>query len=153
MTIECLFISPGHNYFEHHGIPAGDHPLLDVTTINCVAGRGIVGDRFFDQRPDYKGQITFFAVEVFDQLCRDLKLEEVHPGSLRRNVITRGIDLNALIGEEFSIQGVQFLGTEECRPCYWMNNSLRNPVAEAWLKGRGGLRAKIVSDGALHRGE
>jgi len=46
------------------------------------------------------------------------------------------------------VQGVSFVGVEECRPCYWMDRAL-GPAAEAWLKGRGGLRARITSNGFL----
>ena len=54
----------------------------------------------------------------------------------------------SLVGCEFTIQGATFLGSEECRPCYWMDAAF-GPGAEAFLKGRGGLRARIVSDGVL----
>lgn len=151
MHIEHLFVSPGHNYYGHHGQPTGDHPILEVETVECVAGRGLRGDRFFDYKPDYKGQITFFAAEVLEALHRELGLAEFNPAATRRNVITRGLDLNALIGKEFELQGVRFAGTEECRPCDWMNQAFRHDSAEAWLKGRGGLRAKILTDGTLRR--
>ena len=149
LRIEHLFVSPGHNFFGHHGQPPGTHPQLRVPSIECVAGRGIAGDRFFDHQPDYKGQITFFSAEVFELLRTELDLEQADPGALRRNVIVRGVDLNRLVGRPFAIQGVRFLGTESCRPCYWMNVSLRDPQAEGWLQGRGGLRARILTDGSL----
>ena len=116
--------------------------------IECVAGHGIRGDRFFDYQNDYKGQISFFSIEVFDELCRALRLQSVSPVLVRRNVVTRGVDLNKLIGQEFEIQGVRFYGTGECRPCYWMDRAIA-PGAEEFLKGRGGLRAKILGDGQL----
>jgi MOSC domain-containing protein YiiM len=53
-----------------------------------------------------------------------------------------------LIDQDFEIQGVRFHGVEECRPCYWMNRAIA-PGAEEFLKGRGGLRAKILCDGVL----
>jgi len=59
--------------------------------------------------------------------------------------------LNALVGRIFEIQGVQFQGVEECRPCYWMNHAFRDERVEAWLRGRGGLRARILTDGWLRR--
>ena len=65
MCIRHLFISPGHNYFGHHEQPPGQHPVLERDEIECVAGQGIRGDRFFGYQEDYKGQITFFAGEVF----------------------------------------------------------------------------------------
>lgn len=151
MRIRHLFISPGHNYFGHHGQPPGEHPILEVEAIECVAGRGIRGDRFFDFKSDYKGQITFFAWETLMALQRELGLPEVWAGATRRNVITEGLDLNALVGQTFEIQGVRFQGVEECRPCYWMNHAFRDKRVETWLRGRGGLRARILTDGWLRR--
>lgn len=151
MRIRHLFISPGHNFYGQHGQPAGTHPLLEVPQIECVAGRGLRGDRFFDYKPDYKGQITFFAAEVIAALKQELSLAEATPAATRRNVITEGVNLNTLIGLEFEIQGVRFSGVEECRPCYWMNHAFRHEQAEAWLKGNGGLRARILNDGILKR--
>lgn len=148
--IQRLFISPGHNYFGHHGDTSGTHPAIEVEAIECVAGRGIRGDRFFDFKPDYKGQITFFASEILQPLAAALAIAEIDPASARRNVLVDEMDLPALIGVEFEIQGVRFFGTEECRPCYWMNEAF-GPGAEDFLKGRGGLRAKILTDGILCR--
>lgn len=148
MHLRQFFISPGHNYFGHHGIPAGENPVIAVKEIECVAGSGIRGDRFFDYKTDYKGQITFFAEEVFAELGAHLNFGDRSPADLRRNVLTAGIDLNSLIGEEFEIQGVRFFGTRECSPCYWMDQAYA-PGTEAFLKGRGGLRAKILTTGTL----
>lgn len=148
MKIAALYISPGHNYFGRHGKPPGEHPLLSVAAVECLAGRGIAGDRFLDYKDDYAGQITFFAGEVYDEIQQALHQRDRPAAVFRRNVLTRGIDLNALIGQEFVLQGVRFLGTRECSPCYWMDQAFA-PGAEAWLKGRGGLRAKILSSGWL----
>jgi MOSC domain-containing protein YiiM len=148
ICVECLYISSGHNFIGHHGQPAGAHRIIECEEIHCVAGRGIVGDRFFDHKENFKGQITFFAAEVFKSVCDELDLRGPSPGVLRRNVITGGVDLNSLIGEEFVLQGIHFVGVEECRPCYWMEQALA-PGAEAALRGRGGLRARILTDGPL----
>jgi MOSC domain-containing protein YiiM len=143
-----LYISSGHDFFGHHGREPDDYPAVEVPMIECVAGRGIRGDRFFDYRADYKGQITFFSLEVFHELCGALEVQDCSPAWVRRNVITRTTDLNELIGQDFEIQGVQFHGTGECRPCYWMDRAIA-PGAEEFLKGRGGLRARILTDGEL----
>ena len=148
VKVRHLFISPGHNFFGHHGQPAGDHPTLEVIEIECVAGRGIKGDRFFDFKEDYKGQVTFFSGEVFEEVCGRLGMHGKSPGVTRRNIVTNGVDLNSLIGKQFEIQGVCFEGMAECSPCHWMNDALA-PGAEAALHGRGGLRAKVLSDGKL----
>jgi MOSC domain-containing protein YiiM len=143
-----LYISQGHNFFGHHGRAPDDYPAIEVPSVECVASHGIRGDRFFDYQKDYKGQITFFSIEVFDELCRALELRDCSPALVRRNVITRDVDLAELIGQEFEVQGVRFHGTGECRPCYWMDRAI-GPGAEDFLKGRGGLRAQIFTDGIL----
>jgi MOSC domain-containing protein YiiM len=151
IRIEHLYLSPGHNYFGHHGKPADEHPVITVPEVECVAGRGLRGDRFFDYKPDYKGQITFFAAEIYDELCAALippGTPAPAPSAFRRNVVTRGIDLNTLIGQTFTLQGVSFAGITECSPCYWMDQAFA-PGTDAALKGRGGLRAKILTDGFL----
>lgn len=149
--IQHLFISPAHNFFGHHGQPPGEHPMLPQDEVTCLEGRGIAGDRFLDFKDDYKGQITFFAREVYDDLCARFGVRDRGPEVFRRNVITVGADLASLCGREFEIQGVRFLGTGECAPCHWMNTAF-HPGAEDALIGRGGLRAKILSDGVLRVG-
>lgn len=153
MQVCHLYVSPGHNFFGHYGQAAGEHPIVAVEQIECVAGHGIRGDRFFDYKPNYKGQITFFAMEVIEAMARELKLAGARPEVTRRNVFTRGTDLKTLIGVEFEVQGGRFVGTEECRPCYWMNDVFRDERVEAWLQGRGGLRARILTDAVLRCGE
>ena len=122
--------------------------MIEVPVIECVAGRGIRGDRYFDFKDDYKGQITLFSLDVFDDLCAALALHDCSPAAARRNVITRGVDLNEFIAKEFEVEGVCLYGTEESAPCYWMDQAFA-PGAKDFLKGRGGLRAKILSDGGL----
>jgi MOSC domain-containing protein YiiM len=146
MEILKIFVSPLHNYVGHHGQPPGSSPVQEVTRAECLAGRGISGDRFCNHKPDYKGQITFFAFETYESLCHECGVRNRPASVFRRNVLTQGKDLNELIGEEFEIQGVRFLGVEECRPCYWMNSAF-HPEAEARLQGHGGLRAQILTSG------
>ena len=150
MQIAHLFISPGHNYFGHHDQPAGTAPLVELDEAVLVAGKGIEGDRFFDWKEDYKGQVTFFSLEVWESLCAEFQVEDRGPGVFRRNIIVRGADLNALIGEEFEVQGVRFLGTAEASPCHWMEEAF-HPGAEKSLHRRGGLRAKVLTSGVLRR--
>lgn len=150
MEVLHLFQSSGHNFVGHHGRPAGTNPINEVDELECVAGRGIRGDRFFDHAENFRGQITFFADEVYQEISQQLKISKQPVSVLRRNVVIRGVDLNELIGVEFEVQGIRFLGTEECSPCYWMNQAFGTGSKEA-LKGRGGLRAQILSDGTLRK--
>jgi MOSC domain-containing protein YiiM len=148
LSVHGLYISPGHNFFGHTGRAPGTAPMVPRASVECVAGRGLRGDRFFDHRPDYKGGITFFSLDVFEQLQRELSFRHASPWATRRNVFVRGGELGRLIGKVFEVQGVRFEGTEECRPCHWMDQAL-GPGAESWLKGRGGLRARILTSGVL----
>jgi MOSC domain-containing protein YiiM len=152
MIIRQIFISAAHNYFGHHGRAPDDFPLVEVQQVECVAGHGIRGDRFYDYRDDYKGQITFFSIEVFEKLAARFDLTNKSAGNLRRNVIVSGVNLNDLIGQEFSVQGIRLRGTAHCRPCYWMNQAIA-PGAEEFLQGNGGLRAQILSDGVIAVGD
>ena len=149
--IRHLYLSPGHNFFGHHGKEPSEHPMIEVETAHCIAGRGLEGDRFLDYKKNYQGQVTFFSWEVFQELCTALSLWDRPPSVLRRNVITEELDLNALIGKEFELQGVRFAGTQECAPCYWMDRAF-GAGAEKLLEGRGGLRARILNGGELRVG-
>ena len=124
--------------------------MMEKEEIQCRAGLGIEEDRFFNYKEDFKGQITFFSADVFDRILAELNLDPAGhcPSLVRRNVITRGVELNAYIGKRFTIQGIEFEGSEECSPCAWMNHALKDGAHEA-LKGGGGLRARIRTDGVL----
>jgi MOSC domain-containing protein YiiM len=122
--------------------------MIEVPEARCLAGRGIEGDRFLDFKSNYKGQITFFAIEIYRRLVEEMGIDYRSPAVFRRNVITEGLDLNSLVGVEFALQGVRFLGTAECTPCYWMDTAFATGAEQA-LQGNGGLRAKILTDGML----
>lgn len=151
IEIQRLYVSPGHNFFGRRALPAGEHPTQEIQNICCRAGYGIEGDRFYGFRPDYQGQITFFAWETYEAVGREFGVANLSPGAFRRNVLIAGADLNGLIGRRFTVGGVEFEGTDEARPCQWMNHAVA-PGAEEWLKGRGGLRARILTDGVLMLG-
>ena len=150
LTVRNIFISPGHNYFGRYGQPAGGNPIVEVDRIECVANMGLKGDRFYGYRPEYRGQVTFFSHEVWEQLVAEFRLKKAAPSILRRNLVVSGLDLNELIGTRFSLQDIEFQAMEECRPCHWMNQAVA-PGAEHWLKGRGGLRCRVLSPGVLVR--
>ena len=148
LEVEGIWISSGHDFRGRHGLGRENHEILACDEVECVAGRGLVGDRYFDFKEDFKGQVTFFSAEVFEELRE--KYGEIDVTVLRRNVLIRGADLEGLIGKIFSVQGVVFEGSEECKPCYWMDEAV-GEGAEDFLKGncRGGLRARILSGGSL----
>lgn len=150
MIVARLFICPEHIYVGHHGGPPGTAPMAEVDRVEAVAGRGLVGDRYFDRPEGHKGQVTFFAEETWLRLCASLGKSDIGPGVFRRNVLVRGSDLASLIGADFEVQGVRFQGSEYCKPCAWMDQAFA-PGALAALSAwsAGGLRARIVSNGWL----
>ncbi len=151
-SILKIFISPGHDFKGRHGKERLNHGVESVDSVECVLGRGLKGDRFFDFKENFKGQITFFEQSVFEAVSAALEIEDLDVAQMRRNVIVSGVELNELVGKEFEIQGVRFLGTEECAPCYWMNDAV-GEGAEELMKGRGGLRCRILSSGTLSLGK
>jgi MOSC domain-containing protein YiiM len=155
ITLEHIFVSPGHNYFGKPKSGPGPHPTVDLDEAEVRAGRGLVGDRYYGVPAHYEAQITLIAAEVFAALLAELGREGLSPILTQRNIVTRGANLNQLIGQEFAIDcgagPVQFMGTKPCSPCSWMDAML-GTGAHAFLRGRGGLRARILSDGTLRRG-
>ena len=78
-----LYISPGHNFVGHFGQEPDEFPMTEVSMVECVAGRGLRGDRYFDFKPDYKGQVTFFSLGVFGELCAALHVQGIPSSAVR----------------------------------------------------------------------
>ena len=83
-------------------------------------------------------------------MCAQLGVGDRGPDVYRRNLVVAGVDLMALMGREFELQGVRFMGMVEAKPCYWMDEALA-PGAEEALRGCGGLRARVLTSGQLRR--
>lgn len=152
LKIHHLFTSPGHNYYGRHGKKSEGHDITGHESIELVAGKGIPGDRFYGWKDDYKGQITFIDLALIEDIRSHAGNPDLPASAFRRNVVISGIDLNSLIGRTFSIGGIRFEGTEECSPCYWMDEACGKPGTEEIMKGRGGLRCRILDDGILKTG-
>jgi MOSC domain-containing protein YiiM len=152
VNVSHIFTSTGHDFKGRHGKQRENHGIAQHESVECVAGRGLVGDRYFDKERGHKGQITFFDASVARQAQATFEVESFSPSVFRRNVILDGVDLNGLVGRQFEIAGIQFEGTEHCTPCYWMDQALAAGT-EDFLEGKGGLRARIVTSGTLRIGE
>ncbi len=151
IQIHAIYISPGHDFKGHHGKPRSNHPVRRLDEAHLVAGQGIEGDRYFGHAENFKGQATFFDWAVYQEVKARFNLPELDPELFRRNILIAGVDLNQLVGKQFEISGIQFEGSEECSPCYWMDRAV-TPGLEDFLKDRGGLRVRILSDGLLQTG-
>jgi hypothetical protein len=117
----------------------------------AVAGRGLEGDRYFDGRGTFSNEharghdLTLIEAEVLDAL-------HLTVGVARRNVVTRGIDLNALVGERFRIGAVDCVGQRRCEPCAHLER-LAAPGILRSLVHRGGLRADVLGEGTIRVGD
>ena len=151
ISIQYLYISPQHDFKGRHGLERLENEVHDMDEIDLVAGKGIRGDRYFEYEPDYKGQITFFDEEVWDQVKAKFALPDLPASAFRRNVVVQNMKLNELIGRRFALGEVELTGSEEAAPCYWMDQTCK-PGVEEFLRGKGGLRCRIVKGGRLATG-
>lgn len=131
-------------------------PQQAVPEIRLIAGRGILGDRNFDQGKWPGQNLTFVEAEEIARYNASYG-QAVAEHATRRNVVTEGVRLNDLVEKEFSVGGVRFRGVELCEPCAFLGELLANAeiakkdVVKAWV-ARGGLRADVLSDGIIEVG-
>jgi len=131
--------------------PDRDALPAPVERVRAEAGRGIEGEYHWSPTPDPGQSITLIAAEALTGLREDTGIELSHEAS-RRNVLTRGIDLNALVGRRFRVGEVECEGIELCEPC----NTLAKLTERGVLRGlvhRGGLRADILAGGSIAVGD
>lgn len=145
-----IWISGGNDFRGRHGIGRLHHGVQRVAQVEAVAGMGLRGDRYFGYKENYKGQVTFFDAATVAAVQDLFSVPELSAAAFRRNLVVSGVDLSEWLGREFEFQGIRFVGAEECKPCYWMDEAVA-PGVEAFLKDgfRGGLRARILTDGVL----
>jgi hypothetical protein len=130
--------------------PDAESPLLRVPAAKAVPGRGLEGDRYYDgrgtfSRPGRGYQLTLVEAEALDSI--DLPWEQA-----RRNIVTRGISLNALVGHHFTIGAVECVGRRLAEPCSHLER-LARPGLLRPLVHRAGLRADIVRGGSISTGD
>jgi MOSC domain-containing protein YiiM len=144
-TIEFIYIAP-----------AATAPTLSVNQVVAVPGVGLEGDRyalrqgtFFKPEPDF--ELTLIEAESIEALKRDYNVE-LAPGEARRNLVTRGVALNHLVGRDFQIGEVKAHGIRLCEPCSHLQRLTGRNVIKGLLH-RGGLRAQILTPGAIRVGD
>lgn len=146
VNISHIYSSPEHHYFTREKFDVGLAQTYEHKKVQLEEGKGIGGDRFeFSKYP-----LTFISDEVARDVCKKLDLP-YKPSLFRRNFVISGINLNQLIGKQFVISGVGFEGLEYCAPCPWMN-AVMQKGAYGLMRGRGGLRAKVIDAGTLITG-
>jgi len=148
MEIVQLLASPLHRY---EGRPA-DGPLPEapgelVEEIEVRAGLGVVGDRYFGKRAHRDAAVTMIAAESLPPGA-DLR-------QLRRNILLRGVDVDALVGSTVSLDSgagpVRLHANRPANPCAWLDVTI-GPGTRAALRGHGGMRCSPLDDGTLRVG-
>jgi MOSC domain-containing protein YiiM len=139
-----------------HIASAAEAKTESLGQVVAIPGEGLEGDRyalktgtFYEPGPDY--ELTLIEAEAVEALQRELQVE-LAAGDARRNIVTRDVPLNHLVGKEFTIGDVRIRGIRLCEPC----DHLEKLTGKKILKGlvhRGGLRAQILTKGTIRVGD
>jgi MOSC domain-containing protein YiiM len=140
-TVEAICVAPG-----------ASEPVRTLPSVWAIAGRGLEGDRHVSGRGTFPSgppgsALTIIAAEVCESFDPPLT-----PNEHRRNLVTRGIDLNGLVGRGFNIGVVRCRGMRLCEPCTVVQRYAARPILRA-LVHRGGIRADILEDGLIQLGD
>jgi len=135
---------------------AAEAPMQSVDEVRAVPGKGLEGDRYFVRqgtfyKPQPDRELTLIEAEAIEALRSEFQVEFDLSAS-RRNLVTRGVPLNHLVGKEFWIGEVKARGLRLCEPCAHLQR-LSHPKVLPGLVHRGGLRAQILSEGTIRVGE
>ena len=126
--------------------------IQEVTSIKVLANQGVVGDRHFKEFNDPFSQITLIESENIDfyNIKFGLNIPYV---DFRRNIVTKGIQLNSLIGKKIKIGNVELEGIDLCRPCRHLREILnQDNIIKEFLR-KGGLRCQILSSSSINVGD
>ena len=145
MTVEHIYISP-----------ARGERQIEQQSITVAAGAGIEGDRYFGRLDEPGQNITLVEAEEIEAFIREYG-HGPDPSITHRNLVTRGVRLNALVGKEFTVGSVRLRGVELCEPCLGLGKALALPelgpdVVVKRLLHRAGLRADVLTSGVIARG-
>ena len=122
--------------------------IKEMNSVDAIKGKGLLNDRKLKENNDKKSQLTLIEIENINHFNK-ISNTSIEPLKFRRNIITKGIELNKLINKEFLIGKVKLKGHDLCRPCRYLQELLgqKNLVKELILKG--GLRCEILSSGKI----
>ena len=130
---------------------SNNQKIEEVETIEVLANKGIVGDRHFDDNNEPFCQLSLIESENIDNYNTKFGLN-ISYVDFRRNIITKGIKLNNLVGKKFQIGNVKVEGIDLCRPCKHLSEMLnQDNIIKEFLK-KGGLRCQILSSSIIHTG-
>lgn len=138
--------------------PEAGAPMEAVGAVRAVPGRGLEGDRYFREEGSFSRwpkpgrALTLISEEMLEALRHEEGVE-LAPEESRRNVLTRGVDLNALVDRTFTVGEVTLRGVQRCQPCKYLARLTGHPGLHRSMHDRGGLRAQILDAGTLRVGD
>jgi len=133
-------------------------PMMSRSVVRAMPGRGLEGDRYSigggtfspnPQKPDF--EITLIEKERIEEFARDSGLPFT-ASHARRNIVTEGVDLNALVGKEFYLGQVRIRGIRLCEPCTYLAKTSFPEILKG-LVNKGGLRAQVLTEGNICVGD
>ena len=141
-----------------HIASVGGEPMMEVAQAQAVAGSGLAGDRYAEGVGTYSKiqgphrEVTLIEIEAVEALARD---HDIHldAGQSRRNIVTRGVPLNHLVGAEFLVGEVRMRGVRLNEPCRYFENLLGIEGLHDALINRSGLNARVLSEGSIRAGD
>ena len=123
--------------------------IQEVEKIELLSGKGVVGDRHFDENNDVRNQVTLIESENIDYYNNKFNTDYSYL-DFRRNVVTKGIQLNDLVGKKLLIGNVKIQGHDLCKPCKHLEETLKGQdIIKEFLR-RGGLRCEILNSGIVN---
>jgi MOSC domain-containing protein YiiM len=128
--------------------------MQSVEEVRAIPGRGLEGDRYFDNKgraPEARRELTLIEAEAIEAMKRELDVDYGLSDS-RRNIVTRGVPLNHLVGKEFWVGEVKARGIMLCEPCAHLQKLTIKQVLPGLIH-RGGLRAQILTEGTIRVGQ
>ena len=140
-----------------HISPAAAAPVQTIREARVVPGKGIEGDRYFSgtgtwsNHPGAGREVTLIELEAIEAVKGESNIE-LAPQDARRNLVTRGVPLNHLVGREFTIGPARFKGIRLCEPCTHLEGLTANGIKAALLH-RGGLRTEVIQEGIIRPGD
>ena len=126
--------------------------IKKVSEVNAFKGKGLLNDRKYRQNNHKKSQITLIEIENINHFNK-ISNTNIPPIDFRRNIITKDIRLNALVGKEFFVGNVKLKAHDLCRPCKYLQEKLkRNNFIKEFLH-TGGIRCEILTNGKINVGD
>ena len=122
--------------------------LKNLDNIKVIANKGIINDRYYNEKNDKDVQLTLIEKENIDYY-NNVSENNIPYINFRRNIITSGIQLNELVGEELLVGNVRIKAHRLCDPCKYLQDKLNDSTLVKKLLNRGGLRCEILSDGTI----